>query len=163
MKLTRNSGVIFLIVALFAGIAGLAPSVQARHGEKSSGYESEGGHGGGDLDSKFFMKAYFYQMHADPIGLSEEQIQKIKNLKKETQKELIRRDADIEILAVDIKDALHEPKIDVEGIHKNLDKKYEIKKERAKYLVRAFANLKGVLSDEQCQKAKDLWLGKKRD
>ena len=37
----------------------------------------------------------------------------------------------------------------------------DIKKKKAKMLVKAYADLKATLSDDQMDKAKDLWMGRK--
>ena len=116
-----------------------------------------------DLEEKFFWKAHFYLEKADELGLTEEQTQKIKALKTETKKELIRRDADIEIAALDFKEALDEPQINVESVNSLVDQKYEATKAKIKYLVQAFANLKGALTPEQETKVKDLWRAKKEE
>jgi len=45
----------------------------------------------------------------------------------------------------------------VEGIHKLIDEKYEIKKARVKSLVSAIAELKGLVNDEQWTTLKSIW------
>jgi uncharacterized OsmC-like protein len=88
-------------------------------------------------------------------------MEKIKKLEFEAKKELIRKDAELEILDLDIQAGLHEDKIDVESLQALVDQKYEVKKAKAKYLIQAFADLKGTLTEEQVKKAKDLWLAQK--
>ena len=47
--------------------------------------------------------------------------------------------------------------IDTEAIDALIDKKYEIKKEKAKSMVGAYAELKGILTAEQKDKLKELY------
>lgn len=122
---------------------------------------SHGGHWGkDDLKSKFFYKAKFILSHAEELGLSEEQKTGIEDLKYTAKKELIRQNADVEILALDIKRLLKERAINTEEVNKLIDQKYELKKEKAKYLVGVMAQLKQSLSDDQYQQMKDLKSGK---
>jgi len=109
------------------------------------------------LDEKFFMKAKFFIYSKEAIGLSEEQVQQIKDLKHQVQKDLIRREADIDVLKVDIKTKLHENPVDVAGLNAMMDQKYEMKKKKAKMLVQAIADLKAVLSGEQYEMMKNVW------
>jgi len=110
------------------------------------------------LEDKFYHKAHFVLMHAETAGLSDEQIQAIKDLKHETKKTLIKQQADIDILAVDIKSKLRaHPPLDLEGINQLIDQKYEIKKSKAKGLASAFSQLKGIVTEEQWDKLKAVW------
>ncbi|MFH1877547.1 MAG: Spy/CpxP family protein refolding chaperone [Candidatus Omnitrophota bacterium] len=126
----------------------------------SNAFAYGGGHPGGpkdDLAGKLMMKCGFLMKSQEEIGLSDEQIRKIKDIKMRVKKDLISKKAAIELLAVDIKSMLWEDKIDTKAIDKLIDQKYDIKKEKAKNLVAAYAELKSVLTDEQRAKAKKLW------
>jgi hypothetical protein len=131
----------------------------AAHKEKSGKqcyYKGKSGKHGGDLESKFYKKAYLVYSNQDELGLSDEQAKKIKSLKMETKKDLIRKKAEIEILGLDIKSMLWEDVVNAEEINKLIDKKYELKKEKAKALVAAYATLKISLSEAQRDKLKEL-------
>ncbi len=110
-----------------------------------------------DMCKKFYKKAMFLLTNEDELELSAQQVEKIKNLKHETKKELILLDAKIDVLAVDIKALLWADAIDVNAINKLIDQKYDLKKQKAKLLVSSYASLKGVLTSEQMDKAKELW------
>ena len=62
----------------------------------------------------------------------------------------------IYIIAIDIKSAMWEDTIDVNSTNALIDKKYDLKKEKAKALVAAYAELKSMLTDEQQKKLKSL-------
>ncbi|MFC2092125.1 hypothetical protein ACFLTD_05070 [Elusimicrobiota bacterium] len=78
---------------------------------------------------------------------------------------MIRKKADIEIIALDIKSKMWEDDIDVEAINGLIDKKYDIKKSKAKNLVAACAKLRSILSAKQRAKLKGIVknAGKKKD
>lgn len=149
------------LVMSFLALVALPAAVQAdKHGRKMGcqrcQYKGKG-HKEKGLDEKIFYKAHFLMKNQEELGLSDEQVEKIKDLKVDVKKDLIKKDAEIEILAVDIKAKLYEDKIDVKAINKLVDQKYEIKKEKAKTLVEKYAALKGMLSEEQMGKLKGLF------
>jgi len=121
-----------------------------------------GGHGKGKgchrkgLEGKFSHKAHFLLKNKEELGLSDEQIGKIKDLKINAKKDSIRKNAEIEILAIDIKTGLWKDTVDSEALGKLIDQKYEIKKEKAKSAVNAYAALKNVLTEAQKDKLKGL-------
>jgi len=110
------------------------------------------------LKEKFFHKAHFILVHQKSLGLTEEEIASVKALKMDVKKYLIRQGAEIDLVKTDIKSLLWTKTIDTGAIHGLIDQKYELKKAKAKYLVDAYAKLKGMLTDEQYEKLKDLWL-----
>ncbi|MFH1577829.1 MAG: Spy/CpxP family protein refolding chaperone [Candidatus Omnitrophota bacterium] len=119
-------------------------------GEKAQGYQ-------GGLEEKFAHKAHFILENKEGLGLSEEQVKKIKDLKLETQKGLILKDAEIDIVALDIKDGLYQDTVNASAVNKLIDKKYELKKQKAQSLVSAYAALKNILTDEQKEKMSELF------
>jgi hypothetical protein len=131
------------------------------HGCKMCPMKAQGGHGE-RLEDKFFMKAHFYLDKKDELGLSEEQVNRIKNLKVNLKKELIKNEAEVDIVAVDIKARLMDDKINAGDINALIDKKYEFKKTAAKATVTSFAELKTVLNDDQKEKAKGIWEAKSK-
>lgn len=117
-----------------------------------------GGHGKGksDLASKLCRKAHLAVKNADELGLSDEQVDKIKDLKLATKKDVIKKKADIELIILDIKSMMCDDTINLDEINKLIDKKYEIKKAKAKSLVGSYAAFKNILSEEQQDKLKEL-------
>ena len=88
--------------------------------------------------------------------MTDDQVAKIRELKMSTKKDLIKRDAAIDVISVDIKSKLREDKIDKENIGKLIDQKYELKKEKAKALIDVCAGLKNILSVEQNKKLRNI-------
>jgi hypothetical protein len=79
------------------------------------------------------------------------------NLGFAVKKQLIQRNAEIEIIVIDIMHGLKQDKINVESLKKLIDKKYELKKAKNKYLVEKYAQLKGLLKQTQWDKLKEIW------
>ncbi len=139
---------LILTVALMLGVT--AFEACAFSGEKTKGHCKGFG-------EKFFSKAHLILKNKEELGLSDKQVKEIKDLKIKTKKDLIRKKAEIDIVALDIKAAMWGKKIDTGAINSLIDKKYDLKKEKAKSLVGACAAIKGILTEEQKDKLKDLW------
>ncbi|MDP8258709.1 MAG: hypothetical protein P9L90_04730 [Candidatus Aadella gelida] len=121
----------------------------------SAGTVYAGGHDKGS-DNKVVKKAMMMLKNADELGLSDEQVAKIKAIKIASKKDAIRKDAEIELLKVDIMSNMYGDTIDIETINPLIDKKYDIKKAKAKSTVKGYADLKNVLTADQKVKAKEL-------
>ena len=143
--------VVALLIAVFA-FSGAA----IVHAEKD-GMGKMGKMGKMGMDDKILKKAYFFLKNSKELGLSDEQIVKIKALKVGVKKELIQQNADIEILGIDIRTAMYTDSIDTDAVNKLISKKYDLKKAKAQYLVTKYVELKSILTAEQKTKLKDLW------
>ena len=151
-----------LVVALVVSLSFMTVNCYAK--DQGGGKE----HGKADghkwkLEDKFMHKVHFILSNQDELGMSDEQVQKIKELKIETKKDLIRTKADIEILSLDIKSELSKSAINAKTVKQMIDKKYGLKSEKAKALVDAYATLKGMLPEEQKRKMKELWKKSKKE
>ncbi|MBI4398786.1 MAG: hypothetical protein HY586_06645 [Candidatus Omnitrophica bacterium] len=140
----------FLAVALATGI----PSSYAFHGSYGERSGSE------DLAGKFFYKACGVLSQREALGLSDEQVNTLKNLKLDIQKNLIRQGAEIKILELELVSKLHNTPIDTGAVNKLIDQKYDLKKAVNKELVNAYAKLKSTLTEEQWAKFKELQYGR---
>ena len=118
----------------------------------------------GDMEGQFCQKAMMIVKNQEELGLSDDQAKQIKDLKMATKKDMIRKKAEIDVIALDIKAGLWEDEIDVASLNSLIDKKYELKKEKAKSLIAAYASLKGMLTKEQQKTLKGLCKrGKSKD
>lgn len=109
-----------------------------------------------ELDSKLYEKAHLILTNEEELGLSDAQVEKIKELKITTKKDIITKDASIDIIAVDIKAEMWKDPVNVDKINKLIDKKYDIKKEKTKTIVKACADIKDVLTKDQKAKLKGI-------
>jgi len=114
------------------------------------------------LSHKVFFKANFYLKNADELSLTEEQMDKIKTIKLNLQKEVLRNNAEIKAAKLDLTNELHKKKLDSIKIPSLIDKEYELKKKMGKEAVNALIQIKKLLSPEQAEKAHELWKKKKR-
>lgn len=116
-----------------------------------------------DLEEKFLHKAHFIMMNAEELGLSDEQAQKLKTLKYNVKKSKIKNDADVELVALDIRQALDNEEVDTGALNTLIDKKYSIKSQAAKDLIASYADLKKLLTKDQMKKMKDIWGSKMKE
>lgn len=160
-----------LFVLMIAGALLLSPSISyAEHGGhgdcgKKCAFK-KGGHGGGEeyqcpITAKFMKKAHFYLENETALGLSEQQVETIKDLKFTMEKGYTQSMAGHQLLMLDVMNALSKPEIDVPAIHALMDQQIPEMAAFAKETVTNFAKLKSVLSKEQAAKAKELWSAKK--
>ena len=119
------------------------------------GGKKKGGHM--DLEKKVFFKARIILKNKGKLKLTDDQVKLIKNLKMDTKKDLIRKKADIEILAIDIKKAMMEDPINEGALYGLIYKKYDLKKAKTKALVGAYITLKNTLTEEQKKTMKGIW------
>jgi len=142
----KQSIIVCLLTFLFVGIFSMACYAEGYC--KGKKYDKGHGHGHG-LEKKVFHKFHLAMANEVELGLSEEQYEKIKTLKINIKKDLIIKRAEVDVLKLDIKAKLWEDTIDKKDINKLIDKKYELKKEKAKALVDAYAQFKNILTEEQ--------------
>jgi len=107
-------------------------------------------------------KAHFYLENQKEIGLSEDQVNSIKELKLERKIAYVRQMSEQQVFILDVTHKLSQPKVDVEGIGAMIDQQIVPMAASAKETVAAYAKLKSILSEEQRAKAKELWLAQKR-
>lgn len=109
------------------------------------------------LDDMFLFKTCFIMANADEIALTSEQAEKIEALKMSAKKSNIKSNADIELLALDIKSELSKDDVNLDTVNTIIDKKYALKAQKAKDSIAAYINLKKILTDEQRKKLKEMW------
>jgi Spy/CpxP family protein refolding chaperone len=146
--------VITLVLAL-----GLMQS--ASLADKRPGYD-RGGHHKESVKEKFFKKVKMIYLYQDELGVDDRQLDQIRALKIALKKDLIRKEADLGIIKVDIRSLLYEDEIDVEAVNKLIDKKYEIKKAKIKKVIMSLAQLKKILTKEQMERLKEIKREKKK-
>jgi len=111
-------------------------------------------------EKKIYKKVHMLSEHQQEVGVSDDQLKKLKALKLALKKDLIKMDADIDVVKLDIKAAMAEDTIDLNALNALVDRKYEVKKARAKRVMAAYAELKNALSKDQKTKLKALYMQK---
>lgn len=108
------------------------------------------------IASKFMMKAHFLLEQKNEIGLTEDQVKTIKDLKLQMEKDSLRQSADMKTFMLDLHSKLGEDKVDVEGTNSLIDKSFSSASIAAKSNLEAYAKLKGLLNVDQIAKMKQL-------
>lgn len=117
----------------------------------------KGGKPGSNLVEKFCHKVSFTMENEKDLGLTEDQVKGIEDISLRTRKELIKMEADIDVVGIDIEEALYQDNIDVPAVAALIDKRYDLEKDKTKVLAASFAALKVILTPEQKDKIKELW------
>ncbi|GEM_PF-1961450 len=140
--------VTFLIFGLVFGA--VVFDAQAGHDkDKKIGYRCYG-------KDKLSEKAHFILKNRTKLGLTDEQVKEIKAMKIAAKKDKIAKEAEIDTISVDIKAEMWKTPMDVGTIESLIDRKYELKKEKTKSMIRSYVKLENVLTEEQKQKMKEL-------
>jgi len=121
-----------------------------------AGDDQRCGQCGQAFDTKVLKKLRLAIENQDELEASDSQIRKIRELKVALKKDLIQRKAEIDLIAVDIKSKLCTDDINQKEINQLIDRKYELKKAKARSLVEALIELKDILKDEQEERLKDI-------
>ena len=109
-----------------------------------------------EIGDMFFHKAHMALKNATELGLTSDQTEKIKALKYSVGKSVIKEDADIKALALDIKEALGKDEVDVNAVNKLIDQKYVLKAQKTKEAIGSYVSLKKILSADQFKKLKEM-------
>ena len=105
---------------------------------------------------KLKKKMSLYWAYKDELKLSDDQLQKIAEVKTTAMKQMIRESAEVKVLKVDIKSELWAPQINADKVSPLIDAKYAAKAKLAKTMVKALADAQAVLSADQRAKMKEI-------
>ena len=98
----------------------------------------------------------FFLGMKDELGLSDEQVSKLKALKSETEKQMIRTEADIEILQIELHDILSQDKVNVKAVDTKIEKMGELQTKMYKAHIHARLNAQKILTPEQLKKHREI-------
>ena len=146
--MNRKTGGILFSLACYLVIFALPMAYAADH--------QKCGKCGCAFDAKVLKKLHLAMENQDELEASDSQIRKIRELKVALKKDLIQRKAEIDLIAVDMKSKLCAGDINRKEINQLIDRKYELKKAKAKALVEALIELEDILKDEQQEKLRDI-------
>jgi uncharacterized protein YwqG len=112
--------------------------------------EREYGHGQRGIVS-------FYIEHKDDLGLSADQVSRLKTVREGFRKTAARIDVDLETVFEQFHDLMQEDEIKLTEVETASKKIESLENERRIEFAKAIAEGKKVLSKDQLKKAKDLW------
>jgi len=150
---------LFLVLGM---VCSLSSTASARFWDGNKGKEKECSlkmdkeHGQCPITDKFMMKAHFLLENKSDIGLTDDQVKTVKDLKLQMEKDSIRQSADKKTFMLDLKSKLAEDKVDVEGANALIDQNFTAASAAAKSNVATYAKLKSILTPEQIKKMKAL-------
>jgi Spy/CpxP family protein refolding chaperone len=90
--------------------------------------------------------------HADKLGLSEDQMSKIKPIHRELQKKMIRFDADIKIAQIEMKEIMGIKDFDLEKATAQVKKIEDLKTAQHIEMLKSMKEVRSILTDEQFKK-----------
>ncbi len=166
MKSKKLSAAFVIAILTIFATASITPQAFADQGKSKCSlkagckYSSDKGREG-NLSCKVFKKAHFLKENQAEIGLSDEQVDQIIDIKFALKKDLVMKKAEIEVVKLDIKRSVYERTVDVEAVNDLIDQKYAIKSEKSKATVQALADIKNILTDDQYEAMKSIWKNKK--
>ncbi|VAW13966.1 hypothetical protein MNBD_BACTEROID05-371 [hydrothermal vent metagenome] len=99
--------------------------------------------------SKLKEKVKSLWVNQDALGITDDQLDSIKDIKYVALKKLIQLKADKEIVLVDFHSAIWKDLIDVNKVNNLIDAKYKSKNKSAKTYVKAMSDIQKILSKEQ--------------
>jgi Spy/CpxP family protein refolding chaperone len=94
--------------------------------------------------------------NAEKLGLTDKQKEQLEDIRRKYTKDIIRQDAELDIVELDIEKLLGEPAIDLAKVKDALKKIGDIKMQIRYLRVEAFVEARKVLTDEQREKLKKL-------
>lgn len=147
---------LFVAMAVFLSSPAFARSMEGQYKAKEYSGMMDKEHSQCPIANKFAMKSRFLLDHKDDIGLTDDQVRSIKDLKLRTEKDDIRQLADMKALKLDIESKLMEDKVDIEGTSALIDKGSAAASTAAKSNLTAYAQLKAILTPDQITKMKTL-------
>ncbi len=114
-----------------------------------------GGHGFG-MKAMFMMMPWKVMMHAEELGISEEQVQKLRTRHIEAKKQMIRLGSQVKIAMIDVKDAVMREDMDLGAATAAIQEVAKLKAEKFTAMVQAIHDMREILTPEQRKKVKEM-------
>jgi len=94
--------------------------------------------------------------HAAKLGLTEDQINKIKPIHLEMEKKAIRNNADLKIAEIELKEIMEVKDFDLEKATAQVKKIEDLKTDHHLEVLKAMKEVRSILTDEQFKKMKEM-------
>jgi len=98
----------------------------------------------------------FFLGMKDDLGLSDEQVAKLKALKSESEKQAIRTKADLKIERIELHDLLSKDKVDVKGVDTKVEKMGALQTKMHKAHIHARLDAQKILTPEQLKQLREM-------
>ena len=126
-----------------------------REGMKGE-HHQEGMRGCGMMEGEHHEGHAFFLGMKDELGLSEEQVSRLEALKSETEKQMIRTKADLEILEIELHGLLSQDKVDVKTVDAKVETMGELQTKMHKAHIHARLDAQNILTAEQLKKHREM-------
>ena len=114
---------------------------------------------GGGMNAMFCKMPWKVIMHAEEIGLSEEQVEALRNRHAEARKQMIQIRSQIEMDMIDVKNAVMREEIDMPTAEAKIHEIGKLKADKWLAMVQAMHEMRQILRPEQQQKVKEMVMG----
>lgn len=117
------------------------------------------GKGLGGIKAMFAKMPWKVIMHADEIGLGEEQVEALRKRHTEARKQMIQIRSQIEMDMIDVKNAVMREQIDMPTAEAKIREIGKLKGDKFMAMIQAMHDMRQILSPEQQQKVKEMVMG----
>lgn len=117
------------------------------------------GKGLGGIKAIFKMMPWKVMMHAEELGLSEEQCEALRKRHAEAQKQMIQIGSQIKMDMIDVKDAVMREEIDMATAEAKIREIGKLKGEKFVAMIQAMNEMRHILTAEQREKIKEMVMG----
>jgi len=104
--------------------------------------------------------------HADKVGLTDDQVVKLKTIHRGMERKKIRFEADMKLARIDLKEIMEVKDFDLEKANAAVQKISDIKKDQRLEMLKSLKDVRSILTDDQFKKIKEfrhrMWEGKKQ-
>jgi len=139
----------FMAVFLLIVMIGLPFSAWAHGGHHEHSWHAS-------LEDKFYGQADFLIREAKNLGLTNEQVQTIKDKRFEIQRQDIQSDAQMAVAMLGIQKQLDSDAPNMDQLNVLIDNKMEVKKTLMKTFAQGGVDIKNILTPEQKTKAREI-------
>lgn len=130
--------------------------------QQEMGHVHHMGHGhhmGGGMMALFKMMPWKVMMHAEELGISEEQVEALRNRHSEAMKQMIQNKCQIKMNMIDVKNAVMREEIDMPTAESKIREIGKLKGDMFVAMVQAMNEMRHILTPEQRKKVRDMVMG----
>ena len=94
--------------------------------------------------------------HADKVGLTDDQVVKLKAIHRGMEKKKIRFEADMKLSLIDLKEIMEVKDFDLEKANAAVQKISDLKRDQHLEMLKSLKDVRSILTDEQFKKIKEM-------
>jgi len=117
------------------------------------------GKGLGMLKAMFMKMPWKVMMHAQELGLSEEQVEALRKRHSDALKQIIQIKSQMRMAEIDVKDAVMREEIDMATAEAKIQEIGKLKADKVLAIVHAMHDMRQIVTPEQREKIKEMVMG----